>query len=75
MADNKKGTVTSGFEENYKKLEKLATELQENTIGIDDLVPRMKEAVESIKICKQILQETKTQLTEVAAEFAELPEN
>ncbi|MCC6932476.1 MAG: exodeoxyribonuclease VII small subunit [Deltaproteobacteria bacterium] len=73
MAESKKNAIR-GFEENYKKLEKLAQELQENNISIDDLVPRMKEAVESIKICKEILKETKAQLTEVSSEFSELNE-
>ena len=60
------------FEDNFKKLEKLAQELQENNVSIDELVPRMKEAVQSIKICKKVLKETKVKLTEVTAEFAQV---
>ena len=60
------------FEANFKKLEQLSKELQEDCISIDDLVPRMKEALESIKICKEVLQETKVKLAEVSSEFDEL---
>ena len=63
---------SEGFEENFKKLEKLSLELQENKISIDQLVPKMKEALTSIKICKEVLRETKSQLKEVSAEFSEL---
>lgn len=60
------------FEENFKKLEKLSHELQENKITIDELVPKMKEALGSIKICKEVLKETKVQLKEISSEFSEL---
>ena len=62
------------FEENFKKLERLAQELQENKISIDELVPRMKDAVSALKVCKEVLQETRLQLKEVNAEFNQLAE-
>ena len=62
----------TSFEGNFKKLEQLSKELQEDTVSIDELVPRMKEAIESIKICKEVLQETKIKLAEVSSEFDEL---
>jgi exodeoxyribonuclease VII small subunit len=62
----------SNFENNFKKLEQLATELQSNKISVDQLVPRMKEAVAAIKICKEVLRHTKSQLKEINEEFAEL---
>ena len=60
------------FESNYKKLEALSQQLQKTEISIDELVPRMKEAVQAIKVCKEVLKETKSQLTEIDKEFAEL---
>lgn len=60
------------FEENYKKLELLSQELQSNRISIDQLVPRMKEALDAIKICKTVLQRTKSQLSEIGAEFEKI---
>jgi exodeoxyribonuclease VII small subunit len=57
------------FEENYRKLELLSQELQENKLSIDELVPRMKGALEAIKACKQVLGETKVQLQQVSEEF------
>lgn len=59
------------FEENFKKLETLSEELQEDKIAIDDLIPRMKEALSSIKICKSVLAETKSQLEQISEEFEE----
>ncbi len=61
-----------GFEDNFKKLEKLSQELQDNKVSIDELVPKMKDALGAIKICKEVLQETKSQLKEISAEFVEL---
>ena len=64
----------AGFETNFRKLETLATELQENKISIDQLIPRMKEALSAIKVCKEVLQETRSQLSEINSEFAEVRE-
>ena len=64
----------AGFEANFRKLETLATELQENKISIDQLIPRMKEALSAIKVCKEVLQETRSQLSEINSEFAEVRE-
>lgn len=60
------------FEENYKKLEILSQQLQKNEVSIDELVPRMKEALDSIKVCKDVLKETKSQLEEIDKEFSEI---
>lgn len=60
------------FEEHFKKLETLSSELQENKVSIDQLVPRMKEALASIKVCKDVLKETRSQLKQISAEFEEL---
>ena len=65
-------TAKSNFEDNFKKLEKLSAELSDGKISIDDLVPKMKEAVESIKICKEVLRETRSQLQQISQEFVEL---
>ena len=65
-------TTRSTFEGNFKKLEKLSMELSDGKISIDDLVPKMKEAVDSIKICKDVLRETRSQLQQISQEFVEL---
>ena len=78
MGSNKEGVQEGGketaksFEENYRKLEQIAQELQENRISIDQLVPKTKEALEAIKVCKEVLKETKSQLREIQEEFLEL---
>ncbi len=66
---------SKNFEENFQKLEDLSKELQEDNISIDELIPRMKEALESIKICKDILKDTKIQLTKISKEFEINAEN
>lgn len=58
------------FERSYKVLEKLAQELQSNSVTVDELVPRMKEAAEAISICKEILKETDSQLKRISAQFS-----
>ena len=63
------------FEENFKKLEKLSGELQENKVSIDALVPRMKEALGAIKVCKDVLQTTRAQLQEIGDEFSAVQED
>ncbi len=64
---NKKNNET--FEANFKKLEVLAQELQDDEISIDKLIPRMKEALGAVKVCKNVLQETNSQLKEISNEF------
>jgi chromosome segregation ATPase len=53
-------------------LEQLSNDLQDNKVSIDELVPRMKDALAAIKVCKSVLRETKSQLTEVAKEFEDI---
>lgn len=65
-------TESKEFEKNFKKLEMLSNELQENKISVDQLVPRMKEALSAIKVCKDVLKETKSQLNEISKEFTDL---
>jgi exodeoxyribonuclease VII small subunit len=63
---------SESFELHFKKLEAFSAALQDNKVSIDELVPRMKEALSSIKICKSVLRKTKSQLQEISAEFLEL---
>ena len=72
MAEKETSKRTESFEENFKKLERLSLELQENKISVDELVPRMKEAVQAIRICKEVLKETKVQLKEITSEFEQI---
>lgn len=61
-------TVVS-FEENFKLLETLAQELQENKVSLDELVPKVKKASEAFKVCKEFLKETKEELTKIVNEI------
>lgn len=57
------------FEENFKLLESLAQELQENKVSLDELVPKVKKASEAFKVCKEFLKETKEELTKIVNEI------
>ena len=69
---NSKQEQPKSFEENFRRLEQIAQELHENKISIDQLVPKTKEALSSIKVCKEVLRETKSQLKEIQDEFLEI---
>ena len=70
MASEK--SEAESFEANFRKLEALSQALQENRLSIDELVPRMKEALLSVRVCKKVLADTQVQLTELSQEFEEL---
>lgn len=64
--------MNKNFQSNFEKLENLSAELQQNKISVDQLVPRMKEALEAIQICKEVLKTTKAKLVEINKEFEEI---
>ncbi|HMO18484.1 MAG TPA: exodeoxyribonuclease VII small subunit [Oligoflexia bacterium] len=63
------GKKTKKFEDNFNFLEELSRELQSGSISVDELVPKMKKASESMKVCKEVLSDTKIQLEEIEKEF------
>lgn len=63
------------FEDNFKLLEILAKDLQNGQISVDDLVPKMKEAAHAMKICKDVLKETKLQIQEIEKEILQVIED
>ena len=67
-----KNEKTDNFEQRFKFLEELTKELSEGSVSVDQLVPKMKQASEAIKICKEVLKNTKVELVEVEKEFEEL---
>ncbi len=63
------------FEDNFMLLESIARELQSGQVSVDELVPRMKEAAKSMKVCKEILKKTKIQIQEIEKEIASVLED
>ena len=63
------------FEENFSLLDSIAKELQGGNVSVDELVPKMKEAAKSMKICKDILQVTKIQIKEIENEIQSVIED
>jgi exodeoxyribonuclease VII small subunit len=60
------------FEENYRTLETFSQDLQQDKVSVDQLVPRMKEALGAVKVCKNVLKETQSQLEKISNEFSEI---
>lgn len=60
------------FEDHYRRLEAFSGALHDNKVSIDELIPKLKSALESIKVCKSVLKRTKEQLQEISSEFTEL---
>ena len=60
------------FEQRFKFLEELSKELNDGLVSVDQLVPKMKQASDAIRVCKEVLKNTKLELVEVEREFEEL---
>ena len=59
----KKLNKTNGFEDNYSKLQNIATTIRNNQfIDIDQLLPMIKEATVAYEKCKHRLQAVKQAL-------------
>lgn len=63
------------FEENYKLLEDVSRELRENSISVDQLVPKMEQALKAVKVCKSVLKKSKIKLVEIEKEFNQIDES
>ena len=50
------------YEEAMEELQKIADQLQEETIGVDELSERVKRAAELINICKAKLRSTEADI-------------
>lgn len=60
-----KKTKHNGFEENYKKLQEIATQLRSNQfIDLDQLLPMIKEATLAYEKCKSRIETIKSTLNQ-----------
>lgn len=60
------------YEKNYKILEEITESLNKDEIGIDDLVDKTKEALQSARICMDILKKQQGEFKKLEAEFSQL---
>lgn len=60
------------YEENYQILEKITESLNKDEIGIDDLVEKTKEALDSARVCMDILKKQKGEFNKLEADFSQL---
>jgi exodeoxyribonuclease VII small subunit len=60
------------YEENYQILENITESLNKDEIGIDDLVEKTKEALNSARICMEILKKQKGEFNKLEADFSQL---
>lgn len=67
--------VRPGYQQAFSRLEQLVEEMESDRIGVDELVPRLKEAAELVGICKAKLhdseKEVKKILDDLSLSFAE----
>lgn len=57
------------YEEAYKELQTIVSELEHSEIGIDELNQRMKRAAELLRLCKDKLFKTEESVQEVLEEI------
>lgn len=62
------------YEKNYAILEQITESLNKDEIGIDDLVAKTREALDSARVCMDILNKQKGEFKKLEAEFAQLLE-
>lgn len=60
------------YEENYQILENITESLNKDEIGIDDLVEKTKEALNSARVCMEILKKQKGEFKKLEADFSQL---
>lgn len=63
---------SGSYEENYRILEKITESLNKDEIGIDDLVEKTKEALNSARVCMEILKKQKGEFKKLETDFAQL---
>ncbi|MBL7662781.1 exodeoxyribonuclease VII small subunit [bacterium] len=66
--ENKTGSFTS----HYTKIETLVKELETNKISVDELIPRLESALDSLQVCKSMLSKTQLRLSEIKQELEQL---
>lgn len=60
------------YEENYQILENITESLNKDEIGIDDLVEKTKEALNSARVCMEILKKQEGEFKKLEADFSQL---
>jgi exonuclease VII small subunit len=60
------------FETNFKKLDTLSKDLDQDKIPVDELIGRVRDGAEAAKACFAIIKETEDGLANFEAVFAEL---
>ena len=60
------------YEENYQILENITESLNKDEIGIDDLVEKTKEALNSARVCMEILKKQKGEFKKLETDFSQL---
>jgi exodeoxyribonuclease VII small subunit len=64
----KKKSNLSSYEKAMQELQEIANQLQEETIGIDDLSLKVKRAAELIQFCKEKLRATDSDVKNIFGE-------
>lgn len=64
----KKKSESSSYENAMQELQEIVDQLQEETIGIDELSAKVKRAAELIQFCKQKLRATESDVNDIFGE-------
>ncbi len=57
------------FEEALKKLEKIAEELENGNLGLDETIKKFEEGVQLFKLCKKKLEEAELKIEKLMEEL------
>ncbi len=60
------------YDENYQILEKITDSLNKDEIGVDDLVEKTREALNSARVCMEILKKQKGEFKKLESDFSQL---
>jgi exodeoxyribonuclease VII small subunit len=66
---------TQTYEEAYKELTEIASEIENDTISVDQLAQKVKKASELIKICQSKLREAETEVNNIITQMDDADEN
>ena len=72
MTNQQTAPQAGPFEINFKKLETLSKDLDQDKIPVDELIGRVKDGAEAAKACFAIIKETEDGLANFEAVFAAL---
>ncbi|MCK4912537.1 MAG: exodeoxyribonuclease VII small subunit [Candidatus Omnitrophica bacterium] len=63
------GKKTIKYSEAVEELEEILSELESESVDVDDMAVKVKKAVELIKLCRERIEKTELEVTKIVKEF------